>query len=118
MSTTHAHSARAAIERLVTCALSAGPHVTTEFAHRQVSEHINLIVQLSMSNPVQGAGQSRRRFISEIIAVEPGETGRAATTTLWSRRLADQRPRIGVIPVGLLDELGPYGFEPTLAGAA
>lgn len=118
MSTTHAHSARAAIERLVTCALSAGPHVTTEFAHRQVSEHINLIVQLGMSNPGLGPNQSRRRFISEIIAVEPGETGRAATTTLWSRRAADQQPRIGVIPVRLLEELGAHGFELGLAGAA
>jgi Flp pilus assembly CpaF family ATPase len=117
MSTTHAHSARAAIERLVTCALSAGPHVTTEFAHRQVSEHINLIIQLGLTNPGSGANQSRRRFISEIICVEPGETGRAATTTLWSRRGAENRPQIGVIPVSLLEELEAHGFE-LMAGAA
>lgn len=119
MSTTHAHSARAAIERLVTCALSAGPHVTTEFAHRQVAEHINLIVQLGLEVRSGGAHPSRRRFISEIIAVEAGEAGRAATTTLWSRHSAGQRPQQGLLPVELLAALEPHGFDPqTLAGAA
>ena len=46
LSTTHAHDARAAIERLVTCALEAGPHVTQEYAYLQIASHIDLIVQI------------------------------------------------------------------------
>ena len=46
MSTTHAPDARAAIERLVTCAMEA--NAPAEFAYRQVADHINLIVQIAI----------------------------------------------------------------------
>lgn len=110
MSTTHAHSARAAIERLVTCALEAGAHVTTEFAHRQVAEHIDIIVQLGLTVAGSGTQPTRHRFVSEVITVEPGEGGRAATTTLWRRPRFQARPRLGVLPAQLLEELRDFGL--------
>ena len=47
MSTTHASSARGAIDRLVTCALEAGPHITMDYAYLQVAAHIDLIVHVT-----------------------------------------------------------------------
>ncbi|WP_298324541.1 CpaF/VirB11 family protein [Haloactinopolyspora sp.] len=82
LSTTHAHSARAAIERLVTCAMEAGQHVTESFAYRQIAEHIDLIVQIELQDDSQ-AGGKRTRYISEIIAIEPGEHGMPAVTDVF-----------------------------------
>ncbi|MGF1662567.1 MAG: CpaF family protein [Kineosporiaceae bacterium] len=78
LSTTHAHSARAAVERLVTCAMAAGAHVTEAFAHRQIAAHVDLIVQVGWA-----AGTGRRREVTEVVAVTPGEQGRPATTHLY-----------------------------------
>ncbi len=54
MSTVHADTARAAIERLITLAMGAGPQVTADYARRQVAEHIDLIVQLRMHEQPTG----------------------------------------------------------------
>ncbi len=49
ISTTHAKNARmGAIEKLITCALEAGPQVTLDYAERVVAEHIDLIVQVEL----------------------------------------------------------------------
>jgi pilus assembly protein CpaF len=81
ISTTHAATAVGAIQKLITCALEAGPQVTVAYAERVVAEHIHLIVQLAMdvwADPATGQPVRRRR-VSEIIAVHPGEAGPAHT---------------------------------------
>lgn len=70
LSTTHAHHARAGVERLVTCAMEAGPHVTEDFAYRQIAAHINLLVHVTKA---RGVGK-QHRYVSEIVAVEAGDT--------------------------------------------
>lgn len=112
MSTTHATDARAAIERLVTCAMEAGSHVTADYAYRQVAAHIRLIVQLGMSQTGPATSPSRTRFVTEVIAVEPGEDQRPATTTVWRRDPRTGAGRPGVIPGHLLDHLTAEGFNP------
>jgi type IV secretory pathway ATPase VirB11/archaellum biosynthesis ATPase len=78
ISTTHAATAVGAIQKLITCALEAGPQVTVAYAERVVAEHIDLIVQLGMDVFTDAAGRPvRRRYVSEIIAVQPGEDGPA-----------------------------------------
>jgi type IV secretory pathway ATPase VirB11/archaellum biosynthesis ATPase len=78
ISTTHAASAVGAIRKLVTCALEAGPQVTVAYAERVVAEHIDLIVHLGMDVLPGGPnGPARRRYVSEVIAVQPGEHGPA-----------------------------------------
>jgi Flp pilus assembly CpaF family ATPase len=81
ISTTHAANARAAVDKLVTCALEAGPHITEAYANRAVTEHIDLIVQLTLeTQPGHDDHTARRtRYVSEIYAVEPGENGRGGT---------------------------------------
>jgi Flp pilus assembly CpaF family ATPase len=81
ISTTHAANARAAVDKLVTCALEAGAHITEAYATRAVTEHIDLIVHLTLeTQPGHDDHTARRtRYVSEIYAVEPGENGRGGT---------------------------------------
>jgi Flp pilus assembly CpaF family ATPase len=116
MSTTHAHSARAAIERLVTCAMEAGPHVTDAYAYRQVGSHINLIVQTAMRTDGDHRRPARSRFVTEVVALEPGEHGRPATTSLWVPDPATGRAVPGTLPAAWAAELAGFGFAPDRAG--
>jgi len=110
MSTTHAHSARAAIERLVTCAMEAGPHVTEQFAYRQIAEHIDLIVQIGLDTTGQDGGAYRERYITEVIAVEAGEHGRPAVTDVYAPG-PDGRAAPKILPRQLAEDLARAGFS-------
>lgn len=111
LSTTHAHSARAAIERLVTCAMEAGQHVTEGFAYRQIAEHIDLIVQIELRDDSLFGGV-RARYVTEIIAVEPGEHGMPAITDVFEPG-PDNRAVPGTPPVWI-DDLEKIGFNPRM----
>jgi pilus assembly protein CpaF len=113
LSTTHAHDARAAIERLVTCALEAGPHVTQEYAYLQIASHIDLIVQIAVRDhrgDASAPGGGKLRYISEVIEVARGEGGRPAITDVFGpgpdgRAVPHTRP-------SFLPELEQAGFDP------
>ncbi len=111
LSTTHAHSARAAIERLVTCAMEAGQHVTETFSYRQIAEHIDIVVQIELRDESR-AGGKRTRYISEIIAVEPGEHGMPAVTDAF-RPGSNGFAVPGTSPIWLPD-LERVGFDPRI----
>ncbi|SEF13843.1 CpaF family protein [Jiangella alba] len=81
LSTIHAHSARASIERLVTCAMEAGHRVSAEFAYRQIAQHVDLVVHVETRTTPSDA--RRRRVVTEIIALEPGEHGLPAITDVF-----------------------------------
>ena len=82
ISTTHAASAEAALRKLVTCAMEAGAHVTQDYATRAVAENIDLVVQLHLETTPLFDGSARRdRWVSEIIAVTPGEREKGYATT-------------------------------------
>ncbi len=108
ISTTHAANAVGAIQKLITCALEAGPQVTVAYAERVVAEHIDLIVQLGMDVVTDPAGSPvRRRYVSEIIAVQPGENGPAHSHVF-------RGSRAGAVPGVLPDEyraLAGHGFD-------
>lgn len=118
LSTTHAHDARAAIERLVTCALEAGPHVTQEYAYLQIASHIDLIVHIGtrtdaigehIGDRTGGAGRMHR-YVSEVIEVARGESGRPAVTDVFAsgpegRAVPRTRP-------SFLPDLQRAGFDP------
>ncbi|PSL01378.1 Flp pilus assembly CpaF family ATPase [Haloactinopolyspora alba] len=111
LSTTHAHSARAAIERIVTCAMEAGQHVTESFAYRQIAEHIDLVVQIELRDE-SNAGGKRWRYLTEIVAVEPGEHGMPAVTDVFRPGPAGTAVP-GTPPIWLAD-LERVGFDPRL----
>ena len=109
LSTTHAHDARAAIERLVTCALEAGPHVTQEYAYLQIASHIDLIVQIGVDDRTHTGGR-KHRYVSSVIEVDRGENSRPAVTDVFApgpdgRALPRTRP-------SFLPDLERAGFDP------
>jgi Flp pilus assembly CpaF family ATPase len=63
LSTTHAQSARGAIDKLVTCAMETG--VTEDYALRALGTSIQLIVYVA----AERQGQRRQRLVTEIVAV-------------------------------------------------
>ncbi|MGN6780905.1 MAG: CpaF family protein [Marmoricola sp.] len=81
ISTTHASDAVAAVRKLVTCAMEAGPHITQGLATSKLAATVDLIVQLTMeTTPVPG-GARRTRRVAEIIALAPGEKDPGYATT-------------------------------------
>jgi pilus assembly protein CpaF len=82
LSTTHAADAGACIRKLVTCAMEAGSHVTRDLAVEKLSGCLEVIVQLGRRVVRTPDGtQQLRRWVSEVVVVEPGEreTGYALT---------------------------------------
>ena len=71
ISTTHAKNARMGIEKLVTCAMEAGPHVTHDYAVRAVASGIDLIVYVELDTSSKNLTDDtyRRRYVSEVIGV-------------------------------------------------
>ncbi|NLD78532.1 MAG: CpaF family protein [Acidimicrobiales bacterium] len=74
LSTTHAANAEACIRKLVTCAMEAGSHVNRDLALEKLSGCLEVIVQLSRQVVQLPDGtQQLRRWVSEVVVVEPGE---------------------------------------------
>ncbi|MFI5623472.1 CpaF family protein [Nocardioides sp. NPDC051685] len=110
ISTTHASDAVAAVRKLVTCAMEAGPHVTQELATSKLAATVDLIVQLSLETETANGTSRRTRKVAEIIALAPGEreTG-YATTHVFTPDAAGT-----AVPMVLPDEyraLARHGFD-------
>ena len=109
MSTIHADDAKAVVERLVTLAIdgsTGGP----EYAYRQVAQHIDVIVHIAVRDTSGPDGtRRRRRFVSEVVAVDLGEEGRPALTDVFIH--SDGALKAGVAP-RWLTELAAVGYDP------
>ena len=114
ISTTHAANGEAAIRKLVTCAMEAGSHVTKELATSKLAETVDLIVQVHLETVPLGDEQWRRsRWVSEIVAVTPGEAAKGYATTHVFRPHPHGGPALaGVLP-DELRSLEAYGFDLT-----
>ncbi|MDN5764048.1 MAG: CpaF/VirB11 family protein, partial [Microlunatus sp.] len=111
ISTTHASDAEAAIRKLVTCAMEAGAHVTQDYATRSIAENIDIIVQLHLETTPQADGTARRsRWVSEIIAVTPGEKEKGYATTHVFRPVPGRPAVAGILP-DELRSLEQFGFD-------
>jgi Flp pilus assembly CpaF family ATPase len=112
LSTTHAADAEACLRKLVTCAMEAGPHVTHELATTKLSECLDVIVQVNRQ-VVRGADgtQVLRRWVSEIVVVEPGEKEKGYALTHVFGPSSDGPARAtGVLPQACRD-LAAHGFD-------
>ena len=112
ISTTHAADGVAAIRKLVTCAMEAGPHVSHALATSKLAATVDLVVQLDMTTTREHGTPVRHRFVSEVIALAPGEqeTGYATTHVFTTGPTGSAVP--GVLP----DEyraLARFGFDLT-----
>ena len=113
VSTTHASDAVAALRKLVTCAMEAGPHVTHALATSKLASTIDLIVHLDLRTTNDGGTSRRRRRVAEIIALDPGEREPGYATTHVFAPDLDGAAAPSVLP----DEyraLAAHGFD--LAG--
>lgn len=112
MSTTHARSAEGAIRKLVTCATQEGANITRDYALNVIAEDIDLIVQLQVESvPTADGGWQKRRWVSEIIAVEPGEDAKGyATTTIFAAPPGTHQAMPVLLPDRFRD-LERYGFD-------
>jgi len=110
ISTTHATDAVAAVRKLVTCAMEAGPHITQQLATSKLAATIDVIVHVDLSTRVVD-GQSRRdRRVAEIIALAPGESETGYATTHVFTRDASGTAVPGVLP-DELRSLDRHGFD-------
>jgi Flp pilus assembly CpaF family ATPase len=110
ISTTHASDAVAAVRKLVTCAMEAGQHVTQELATSKLASTIDLIVQLELETSTANGTPHRRRWVSEIISLAPGERETGYATTHVFAPGSDGVARPAVLP----DEyraLARHGFD-------
>lgn len=114
LSTTHAESADATMRKLAGCAMETGSNVTHDLAQLKLSETVDLVVQMHLETVRQPDGTSRRRrWVSEIVAVEPGEQARGWGLTKVFRRDRGGPAVADTLPDRLRD-LVEYGFD--LAG--
>lgn len=81
LSTTHATNAVAAIRKLVTCAMEAGPQVTHALATSKLAAAVDLVVHLDLETTVVDGTSVKRRRVAEIVAVSPGEADTGYATT-------------------------------------
>ena len=111
ISTTHAANADAAMRKLVTCAMEAGPHITRELATSKLAETIDLVVHVHLAQSVGPDGMARRtRWVSEILAITPGEAAKGyATTSVFVPAPAGPATP-GTLPE-TLDDLDAHGFD-------
>ena len=117
LSTTHAYAARAAIQRLAGLALKGGSHLK-EYALTEIAEHIDLIVQIRLQDTTTDHGNAdsgdvvgvRERFVSEVIALRPGDDGHPAVTDVYKPG-ANGRAVAHLIENDFAEELRRYGFN-------
>jgi Flp pilus assembly CpaF family ATPase len=110
ISTTHASDAVAAIRKLVTCAMEAGPHVTHSLATSKLAATIDVIIHLDLRTETVNGRSTRRRQVAEIIAIDPGEREPGYATTHVFAPDSDGM----AVPAVLPDEYRPlagFGFD-------
>lgn len=112
MCTLHARTAQHGIDRIVTLCLSAGVSMTESFAYRLLAGSVDLVVHVTLEDE-SATGGPKRRFVSDIVAIEGlGESSRPATTAVFGpgpdgRAVPLHRP-------AFLPDLVRAGFDPRL----
>lgn len=112
--TTHARSAGQTIEKLVSCAMETGPHVTRELAISKLAAAIDVVVYLHVEVVSNGDGTFRkRRWVEEVLVVEPSvDAARGyATTPIFAPNHLGQAVSTGKLDNLLAQELGRHGFD-------
>jgi len=110
ISTTHASDAVAAVRKLVTCAMEAGPHITQTLATGKLAATLDLIVHLDLRTTTQHGVSSRTRRVAEIVAIDPGERETGYATTHVFAAGADGVAVPGVLP-DAYQALVAHGFD-------
>ena len=112
ISTTHASDAVAAVRKLVTCAMEAGPHITQALATGKLAATVDLIVHLGLRTKTDAGGETtRQRVVAPRSSRSTRARGRPATRRLTCSR---QTPEGVAMPDVLPDAyrgLASHGFD-------
>lgn len=108
LSTTHAENPHGAVERLVTAALKTNL-VSEEFAYRALAASLDLIVQVRLHDDRRNGGE-RARFVTQVVLVQPGESGRPALTDIYVPG-PDLRAVLNHVPESVLRKLERAGLD-------
>lgn len=112
LSTTHAASARDALRKLITCAMEGGAQNTESYAVAAVTGHVDLVVHMHLQTTRETqTGGRRKRWISEIISVEPGEQAMGYATQTVFRPRPNGPGVANVLPERIRDALVEQGFD-------
>ena len=112
LSTTHAANAETCIRKLVTCAMEAGSHVTRDLALEKLSGCLEVIVQLARKVVYLPDGtQQLRRWVSEVVVVEPGEREKGYALTHLFGPSADRPAQATGIISERCRDLVAHGFD-------
>jgi pilus assembly protein CpaF len=117
LSTTHARNAAAAIRKLTTCAMEAGPQYTHDMVTMKLAEAVDVIVHIELTLPddadqvnTETADPPVRRRVTEILAISPGDM----PGTFARTRVFITGPDGSLVPDVLPDEyhsLARHGFD-------
>jgi Flp pilus assembly CpaF family ATPase len=110
ISTTHASDAVAAVRKLVTCAMEAGPHITQSLATGKLAATLDIVVHLDLRTTREPGGATRIRRVAEIVAIDPGERETGYATTHVFAPGPDGVAVPGVLPDACRD-LTAHGFD-------
>lgn len=117
ISTTHARSAEHTVEKLVSCAMESGPHVTRELAISKIAAAIDVVIYLHADIVEEPDGTKRkRRWVHEVLVVEPSPDavmGYSATSAFSPDRTGSAGPAVatGEISDRLCRDLIRHGFD-------
>ena len=113
ISTTHAADGQAAIRKLITCAMEAGPQVSQELAAAKLADTLDLVVHLTcdVTHTADGALGRKQRYVSEILEVTPGERPRGFAINTIFAPAAGRCAIAYTRPDSLWDDLIAAGFN-------
>lgn len=113
ISTTHAANGQAAMRKLITCAMEAGPQVSQELAAAKLADTIDLIVHLAcdVNQDADGQHARKRRYVAEVLEVTPGERPRGFATNTIFAPAASECAIANTRPDTLWDDLIAAGFN-------
>ena len=117
ISTTHARSAEHTVEKLVSCAMESGPHVTRELAISKIAAAIDVVIYLHADLVEEPDGtQRKRRWVHEVLVVEPSPDavmGYSATSVFCPDPTGPSGPAVatGEISDRLCRDLVRHGFD-------
>ena len=111
--TTHSLTASRTIDKLVTCAMEAGSHITAELAYMKLAQVIDVVVHIGVERIPTGDGRWRlEHWVDEVLHVTRGED---ATTRISMTPIFKTLPGTRVaVPHTLPDDLrflADYGFD-------
>ena len=114
MSTLHSQSPEDSIERMVTLMMSDGTNTTPAYCYRQISQNIDLIVQMARIRDRETG--KMRRVVTEISEVQPGEdsygVSRPTLNPIFVFDRTSHTLELGTLPSrSLLEKLFEVGYD-------